>query len=173
MPFRRRGSRLGTQIHSIKHVIDSAGVLSGAAISTTPIATAVNAQSAIFNPVEIVLGHTVNGFFLSVFIIGATGAPLNGSIDWYIAKLRGGQTIGDLPAPNNVGISDLRNQIFHQEKGLAGSGDGTPMAFKGVVVVPKSMRRVRSGDQFVIALSSADATNDAEFCIKAIYKSFS
>ncbi len=172
MAFGRR-NRLGTQINSVKHIIDSEGALSGGAISTTPIGTAVTVRSAVFNPEELALGENVNGFFISVFIIGATGAPLNGSIDWYIAKLRGGQTIGDLPAPNNAGISELRNQIFHQEKGLAGSGDGTPMAFKGVIAVPKGMRRTRSGDQYVIALSSGDATNDATFCIKAIYKSFS
>ncbi len=108
--------------------------------------------------------------FISVFVIGATGAPLNGPIDWYIAKEHAGQT--NLPTPGQTGTSTVRNQIIHEEKGLAGSGDGTAMAFKGVVVIPRGMRRFREGDSWRLILRSEDATNDASFCVKAIYKSF-
>ncbi len=171
MPSRRRISRMGTQIHSIKHVVDAEGALSGAITSSTPICDAVVTRASPFNPTEVEVGETVNAFFLSIFVIGATGAPLNGSINWYIIKARSDQTA--FPVPDAVGTSDLRNQIFHQEKGLAGSGDGTPMAFKGVIVVPRGMRRVREGDRYFIQLRSLDVTNDATFCIRAIYKSFS
>ncbi len=170
----RRGSKMGTQIHSLKHIIDSSGALSGGATSVNVIASTVNSRADPFNPVELVVGETVNAFFLSVFIIGSTGAPINGQIDWYIAKSRANQNpVNDFPNPQATGISPVRNQIFHEEKGLAGSGDGTPMAFKGVVVIPRGMRRVRDGDQFFIKIRSEDATNDAQFCIKAIFKSFS
>ncbi len=79
---------------------------------------------------------------------------------------------GSQPDPANAGISKVRNQIIHMEKGLAGSGDGTPMAFKGVIAIPRGMRRMREGDQWNIVLNSKDATNDATFCLKAIYKSW-
>ncbi len=167
---------MGTQIHSIKHVVDTSGALSGAGVSTSVLAKVVDARSTPFDPSECVVSETVNGFFISIFVIGATGAPLNGPIDWYIAKARSSQAPppgGDFPTPGATGGSDLRNQIFHEEKGLAGSGDGTPMVFKGVIVVPRSMRRMRSGDQFFVSLRSADITNDATFCVKGIYKSFS
>ncbi len=170
MPF-RRGNRLGNVIHSVKHIVDSEGALSGAVTSTTPLLTVVNQRSAVFDPLEVNIGEKVNGIFLSIFVIGATGAPLNGSINWYIIKTHEGQV--SLPTPGITGASNLRNQIFHEEKGLAGSGDGTPMAFKGVIALPKSFRRMRQGDGILIILSSNDATNDATFCIKAIYKSFS
>ncbi len=159
-------------INSVKHIIDVDGsLLQTGAVSQLSVAVAVpNVDPTTFKPGDVRVGAKVNGFFLSVFIIGATGAPIGGSINWYIMKLHEGQSA---PDPNNTGISKVRNQIFHEEKGLAGSGDGTPMAFKGVIVVPKSMRRMREGDSFVVALAlNGVATADASFCFKAIYKSF-
>ncbi len=167
----RRMSRLGNQIHSLKHIIDTEGALSGAAKSVTPLMNAVASPNATFDPLDVELGSTVNGFFLSVFVIGATGAGNIGSINWYIVKTRSGQ-FSSLPEPEATGTSPLRNQIFHQEKGLAGSADGTPMAFKGVVVVPRGMRRTREGDNFYLVLKGTDPTTDYNFCVKAIYKSF-
>ncbi len=135
------------------------------------IAQTVTVKSASFDPTEVLIGEKINGFFISVFIIGTTGAPVTGSINWYIIKLHTAQT--GPPNAGGTGVSTLRNQIFHEEKGLAGSGDGTPMAFKGVIAVPKMMRRMRQGDSFEIVIRLNDAAQSAGFCLKAIYKSFS
>ncbi len=173
MPFRNR-NRLGTMIHSIKHVVETEGNVVASSRSLVPLGDAVITRSTPFNPVEIELGEKVNGIFLSVFAIGSTGAGQSGAIQWYIAKLRAGQNPStDFPAPQLVGTSEVRSQIFHQEKGLAGSADGTPMVFKGVIVVPKHMRRMREGDQFFFAINNTDPTNGVNFCVRAIYKSFS
>lgn len=159
-------------INSIKHVVDSSGTLAGSAISTNPISVAVpNVSTTVFKPGDVRVGGTVNAFFLSIFVIGATGAPLNGPIDWYLIKIHTAQG-GTSPTPGQTGTSQLRNQIIHEEKGLAGSGDGTPMAFKGVIVIPRGMRRMREGDEWRIVLRSEDNTSDGQFCVKAIYKSF-
>ncbi len=164
-------SRLGSQIHSIKHVVDTEGGLLAGVNSDNVITNALNQRRDPFQPIDVETGDQVNGFFVSLFVIGSTGAPVVGSINWYIAKVRNGQNFGSaFPDAGNTGTSNVRNQIFHEEKGLAGSGDGTPMAFKGVIVVPKNMRRQREGDQFVIRITSVD---DAQFCLKVIYKSFS
>ncbi len=153
-----------------KHIIDSEGALAGGVTSATPIAQTVpNLDPTTFKPGDVRIGAKIHGFFFSVFVIGATGAPLTASIDWYVWKAHEGQTA---PTPTTTGTSKVRNQIIHEEKGLAGSGDGTPMAFKGVIVVPKSMRRMREGDRWEIRLRSGDATNNATFCIKVIFKSF-
>ncbi len=170
MVFRR--NRLGSIIQSVKHVVDSSGAFTATA-GNIPLSKTVVARSVPFDPVEIVLGETVNAMFISLYAIGSTGAPLSGPIDWYIAKARSDQDIvSDFPNPGQTGISALRSQILHEEKGLSGSGDGTPMVFKGVIVIPRGMRRTREGDQFFIKIiaSGADSNN---FCIKAIYKSFS
>ncbi len=170
----RRGSRMGTQIHSIKHVEDTEGELTGGNSVVIPLTVVAPARDDPFVPGQIVVGETVNAFYITLFVIGATGAPLNGAIDWYIGKLRSGQNnVTDFPTPNAVGPSSVRNQIFHQEKGLAGSGDGTAMAFKGVIVLPRGMRRQRSGDEIFIKLRSGDIVNNATFCLQAIFKSFS
>ncbi len=159
---------------SIKHVVDTEGALSGGAQSIVTIATTGAVRSSPFNPVENIVGDHVNAIFLSIYLIGATGSGQSGAINWYIAKNRFGQsTTTNFPDAGNTGVSLVRNQIFHEEKGLAGSADGTPMAFKGVIMVPKGMRRMREGDGFFIKLNSTDITNDVNFCVKAIYKSFS
>ncbi len=173
VPFRKR-NRLGTMIHSIKHVVEAEGNVVGSARSIVPLSTTVQARTDPFNPVELVLGENVNGIFLSVFAIGSTGSGQDGAINWYIAKGRSGQnTSADFPPSQSVGVSEVRSQIFHQEKGLAGSADGTPMVFKGVIVVPKHMRRQREGDSFFFVINNTDATNGVNFCVRAIYKSFS
>ncbi len=173
MPFRRRSSAL-QPVNSIKHIIDAEGtLLNDSTVVSVPICVAVpNVDTSVFKPGDVRVGAKVNGFFLSIFIIGSTGAGLGpGSINWYIAKVHSNQS--GFPAPDNTGVSPLRNQIFHEEKGLAGSQDGTPMAFKGVVVIPKGMRRMREGDEFRILLNiSAANTTDGNFCLKAIYKSY-
>ncbi len=172
MPFRRRIPPMQTE----KHVIDTEGALSGAVSATVPIATTVvnKTAGAVYTPVEVSIGEQINGIFLSIFILGATGGGQDGSINWYIAKARATQnSVSDFPEPGETGPSGIRSQIFHEEKGLAGSADGTPMAFKGVIVIPKGMRRMRQSDQFFIKLRSTDAVADVNFCVKAIYKSLS
>ncbi len=171
MPFRRtRGP--GGIIQRVKHVVDSEGGLVAVTDSINQLAITVNQRATTFSPTEVLLGSTVNGFFISLFVIGASGAGLPGAQNWYIAKRRSGQAFTDFPNPGNTGTSQVRNQIFHEEKGLAGSADGTPMAFKGVIAVPKGMRRMREGDEFFINIRNNSSTEGANFCLKAIYNEF-
>ncbi len=167
-------ARFRQRINSVKHVIDAEGTLTGGVSATVPLGVAVPVRSDPFNPQDIVLGETINAMFISVFMIGTSGGGNQASINWFIWKQRTGQIGSNLPEPGDTGISNVRNQIFHEEKGLAGSQDGTPMAFKGVIIIPKGFRRTREGDAFQIRLKSASqGANDTSFCVKAIYKSFS
>ncbi len=167
--FRRRSL---SPVNSIKHIIDAQGALAAATASGVPISTAVpNLDPNTFNPVEVRVGGTINAFYLSVFMIGATGTGQDGSLNWLLYKEHAGQA-AQAPDPSNAGTSMIRNQIIHQEKGLAGSADGTPMVFKGVIVIPKGMRRMREGDQWFVRLVNTDAANNVNFCVQSIYKSF-
>ncbi len=166
---RRRGGSVS--VHSVKHVLDSGGGLTDVT-SSVPISQVVNARAAVFDPVEVVLGETIKYIFLIINIIGATGAGVTGPVDWYIAKQRSGQSVGVFPDPGNTGQSNLRNQIFHEEKGVPGSADGTPHVFKGVIKVPPIYQRQRDSDQFVIRLKMSTGDTGV-FCVKAIYKSWS
>ncbi len=158
-------------VNRVKHVVDVSGGLTSTT-STVDFAVVVAQRSIPMGANECLLASTINGLFLSIYIIGSTGAPLSGPLDWYIHKRRAGQASASFPVPGNTGVSDLRNQIFHEEKGLSGSGDGTPMVFKGVIAIPKGMRRMRQGDILSIKLvaTGADTPN---FCIKAIYNEYS
>ncbi len=158
------------RINSIKHVLDAGGGLTSTS-ADVPLAVAVpNVDTTTFKPGDVRVGSHVNGMFIIVNIIGATGAPVSGPVDWYIAKFHEGQ-LGSAPTPGNTGVSKIRNQIFHEEKGVPGSGDGTPNVFKGVIAVPRSMRRMREGDSIRIFLKMS-TPDSGTFCVKAIFKSF-
>ncbi len=170
MVFRRRMAL--SPINSIKHILDADGTATGAVSNKVTIANAVpNVDPDTFTPGDVRVGSKINGIFLSIFGIGTTGAPVNGSFNWYINKEHAGQDAIQA-TPGNTGISPVRNQIFHEEKGLVGSGDGTAMAFKGVVAIPRGMRRMREGDKINIFLKAQDDTEPIQFCVKAIYKSY-
>ncbi len=165
----RRGRSL-TPINSIKHILDIEGVWTSAA-SESVIAVAVpNVDTTTFKPGDIRVGGKINGIFFSVFAIGDTGAPVAGSVNWYFVKKHTGQG-ASTPIAGQTGTSPMRNQIIHEEKGVPGSGDGTPMVFKGVIAIPRGMRRMREGDSWSIIANTTTASQ-VNFCIKAIYKSY-
>ncbi len=166
MVFRR--SRSMQPINSFKHVVDASGVLVAATVSTTPILTAAAARNVAV-PAAVAIGAKVSSFFVSIFVLGDTGASSN-LVDWYIWRNPRNQVIaGNTPAPGNTGISPVRNFIIHEEKGLFASQDGTPMVFKGVIKVPKHMQRVADGDTWQIRILSPGT---ARFCIKVIFKDY-
>ncbi len=171
--FRRRFQSSRRPVSSIKHIIDATGALSNTRV-VVPLLTAIGDDPNPFDPSKVKFGASVNGIYLSLFIIGSSGTAVQGPQDWYIGKRHAGQDVlSDMPIPGQTGLSLLRNQVIHEEKGLVGSGDGTAMAFKGVIVIPRGMRRMREGDEWFVVLRSGDNTNNPEFCLKAIFKSFS
>ncbi len=155
-------------INSVKHVIDSSGALVTGTVSINQIAVAGRLSDAT-TPVTVTTGCNVGPIYLSVFVLGTTGGD-SGLVDWYLWKEPANliQTI-DEPTPGNTGISPLRRFIFHEEKGLAATQDGTPMVFKGVIKIPPRFRRMGDGDQIKLHLLS---DFPATFCIKSIYKEY-
>ncbi len=159
-------------MQTVKHVIDAGGGLTDVS-AVVPLSTVVNTKQSATDPLECEVGETINGIFLSIYIIGATGSGVTGPIDWFIGKSRSAQVpSSDFPDPGATGSASIRNQIFHEEKAVSGSADGTPMAFKGVVPIPRGMRRQRLGDQFFVKLKMSTG-DTGTFCVKAIYKTLS
>ncbi len=171
MPFRRRGSSI-RPVNRLKHIVDAEGGINGVTNNTVIFARARNVRADPFDPTEVLVGSTINGIFITVFAIGSTGAPVQESVNWFLFKQRTGQA-GSIPLAGETGVSTVRNQIFHEEKGLVGSGDGTAMAFKGVIAIPKGMRRMREGDELKLLIRTNSATaGEANFCAKVIYNEF-
>ncbi len=165
MAFGRRRSLV--PVNSTKKVVDTEGSLVDATDSVSVFMVGEN-QPVTPGVAIVPNGARINGIYVSVFLLGDTGAGAVGSLNWYIACRRSAQSaVTDFPSPGATGDSDVRNQIIHEEKGLAGSLDGTPMVFKGVIAIPRQYRRVRAGDNWFIKIKGLTGY---QFCFKTIYK---
>ncbi len=155
-------------INSIKHIIDVSGNLVGGSESAIPLADAVDAAD-LLQPTQVNTGCTISSLFVSVFILGES-ATVSGLADWYFWKIPNNAiAAGSVPTPGNTGVARAKKFIFHEEKGIFATEDGTPMVFKGVIKLPPRFRRMGTFDRLEIRLLSPVA---AQFCIKAIYKEY-
>ncbi len=163
----RRGNRLGNIINSVKNVIDGQGNIVATTDTEQQILVAVDAFDAS-STVEVATGSKIFGVFLTIYLYN-NADQVAGSLDWYYGVRRGVTTFADMPSANQTGLSPLRNQILHNEKGLAGAigTGGPPMVFKGIIRIPRQYQRLREGDIHFISFRSSQA---GKFCIKAIYK---
>ncbi len=167
-------------IKGIKHIVEASNISAATVNSVGMVILNGVDQYTLADVDGCPAGSKVNGIFLSIFIISeggelATEVPL---ADWYIIVDKGNQmgstfSATRLPTPGATGSHIMKSKIIHTEKGLAGGGDlslnGVPMIFKGVIVIPKGMRRVASNDQIKLCIR----TNfDSKFCVQAIYKHY-
>ncbi len=165
---RRMGYK--TPINSIKHVIDVSGGTTGGTQSAIELIQATR-NPELTSPTNVNVGSTVGSIFISVFVLGTTGGS-SGLVDWFFWKNAGNVfAVANIPDPGNTGINSLRRFIFHEEKGLAATQDGTPMVFKGVIKIPPRFRRMGENDKLEIRLLT-ETGFDAQFCVKAIYKEY-
>ncbi len=168
-------------INSRKNVVDLSSIL--AAGTNTVFDNVINGvdQADLAVVDEVTTGSTVNSFYMSLFAIAEGGEIANEVplVDWYIIKDNGGNfgttfDATNLPTPGATGSNLNKRHIIHEEKGLAGGGDaslaGVPMIFKGVIRIPKHMRRIGVGDRFRLCMRANFAS---KVCTKFIYKWYS
>ncbi len=167
MPFSRRISSSLRPVNSRKNVRDQQGGLAIGVATVSNIADAVDSPS-LGVPASCAIGSVINGLFLNVQVRATTEAALPNAY-MYICKNPGNNL--SMPDANAVGIDDNKKFIFHQEMAML-SGSTEPSIpitlFKGVIKVPKHMRRMGADDQIQVHLFSPGVT--ADFCIQAIYK---
>ncbi len=164
MPFRGRSLH---PVKSTKKVVDTEGSLADASDSVSVFMVGEGSVPTA-GVANVPNGARINGIFVSVFLLGDSGSGAVGSLNWYIACRRQAQSaVTDFPSPGATGDSPVRNQIIHEEKGLAGSLDGTPMVFKGVIAIPRQYRRVREGDNWFLKVKGLTGY---QFCFKTVYK---
>ncbi len=179
LPFRRNRMAL-RPIDSVKHIVETNSILA-AGVNTVllDIINGVDTYS-LSDTNGVPTGAKVNGFYLSFFAYTEGGelaseVPL---VDWYILKSPG-EVYGDtfaattLPTPGSTGNHQNKSKIIHTEKGLAGGGNlalnGVPMVFKGVIVIPKGMRRIAENDELLLCARANFAT---KVCVQSIYKHY-
>ncbi len=129
-------------------------------------------SSALTSPTQNNAGSRVNAFFLNVQVAAdATGGVPN----VYMAVYKNpGNNIAaaNIPDANNVGISDFKKMIFHQEM-IMTEENTTAIArtlFKGVIMIPKHFRRNGSDDKTILILFAPNVAY--QFCVQCIYKEF-
>ncbi len=108
--------------------------------------------------IECPVGSHVKSVFVSINI-GSTAGGVSITGAWYLTIFRHGQTGTDFPAPQwtAIGLSTIRNQIWHSEMFVIGSQDAPTYRFNRQIRIPKWCQRVRAGDFMAIRTNvSAD-----------------
>ncbi len=162
-------------INSLKHIIDTSGLLSLAVVSTTDLVNTVDSPDADTNQVHV--GSAVKFIFLVIELIGNTPFAQSPRIYMYVIKNPGNELAN--PRPDLVGQSKVRKFIIHQEmtmvQNLQVDGDGFPRTmFKGVIRLPKKYQRFGVSDKLQVVLSgpTGETSGKANFCLQSIYKEF-
>ncbi len=165
MVFSRRSSI--RPVNSRKNVKDQQGGLAIGTQTTVALADAVDAPT-LASPVSVATGSVINGFFLNVQVRATTEAALPNA---YMAVAKNTGNNLTFPDANAVGVDDNKRFVIHQEMAML-SGSTEPSIpitlFKGVIKVPKHMRRMGPDDQWQCLLFSPGVT--ADFCVQCIYK---
>ncbi len=118
--------------------------------------------------VEVPVGTKIFGMLVSVSTMSVSGSE-DGDIEWYIGKARSGQSLGTMPDPDwtSIGLSSIRNQVWHSVSTHMGSQDSSPYKFTRFIKVPKIYQRMRSGDTIFIKLVTSI---NAAMNVGCIYK---
>ncbi len=156
-------------VNSLKHVVDLQGGLTIGTQANNPIIKAVDAPVTATSPDQVENTSTVSAVFLNVQV-GTTSSGALPNVYMIVFKNPGGNL--SVPTANAVGKSDDRKHVIHQEMIMTEkNATGIPRTlFKGVIKIPRLMKRFGVKDELVIGLFAPGTTFD--FCIQAIYKEF-
>ncbi len=166
MVFRRRSNL--RPIHRIKHVVDEQGGLTVGTQVAAIIANSVDAP-VLANDDQCETGSKINSFFITCEVAAQSAAALS---NCYFALYKNPGNNLTPPNINVVGQSDQKNLFIHQEMVMLERADnGNPRTlFKGVILVPRGMRRNAPNDRWLILLLSPGLIVD--YCIQVHYKEF-
>ena len=161
-------------VKSYKHVVDTNGVVTDVVSVSSLILAKDNPLISEVNSVQT--ASTVHGIFLNVQI--SLDIPTGGVARFYfiVFKNPGGNLI--IPNPAGTGSSNNKKHIIHQEMIMLNNSPPTDASifprtfFKGVLKIPRSMKRFGIGDNLQLALITPDVTGQANFCLQCIYKEF-
>ncbi len=169
MVFRNRSRNALRPVNRIKHVVDNQFATAlGVAQVTNPIVAVDNPTLA--NTSNVQTGSTVNGIFLSVEVVntGVTGVLANAYM--MVMKNPGGNLT--FPNPNIVGADDNKKYVIHQEMIMLQMVDNSNprTLFKGVIVLPRHMRRFGPNDLLQLSIFSPGV--ELSGCSQTHYKEF-
>jgi len=175
--FRRNSQALRIRpVVSVKHIVDTNGVIVGGTASTTDVIDTVN------SPVSTVSNNVANGSYVRALFLNVQAIQLvvaGGINNLYMIVYKNPGNNVPAPAVDDVGTKDKRRFVIHQEMIMTGSvltaADAVPRTlFKGVIRIPKVYQRNGYDDKFqvVIGHRNAEVTQQTDFCLQCIYKEF-
>ncbi len=158
-------------VNRIKHVVDSAATL---ALNT---ALPVNLIKSTDTPVlgnsnECETGSKVNGIYLKVEVASNDVEVPDAIPNVYMIVWKNPGANLTAPSANNVGVSDNKRFVIHQEMiMIENSKGGNPrVLFNGVIAIPRGYRRNGPNDLLqVVFLSPAI---DIAVCLQCHFKEF-
>ncbi len=168
VPRFRSGNRL-RPVNRIKHVVDAQASI---ALNTGGNHTLIQSTDTpvLGNTNECETGSTVNAIYLHVECVntGVTGVLANAYL--YIWKNPGGNL--SRPANNQVGASDNKKYVIHQEMLMLQMQDNSNprTLFNGVIVIPRGYRR--NGPNDILEMQIFSPGVELNYCLQCHYKEF-
>ncbi len=174
MPFRSRNRGLRLRpINTLKHTVDAqAAVTPGNQTGINVVIAVENAVSTDASNCDV--GSHVRSIFLNVQVINSTNAvgAINNAYMYVILNPGNNIPVANLPPVNEVGTSNQRKQVFHQEMTmLSDENDSIPITlFKGVLKIPRKGSRLGVDDRITVMVGTPTGGPEIEFCVQCIYK---
>ncbi len=168
MVFRNRSQNRLRPVNRIKHVVDSQfGGLLGVQDNLTIIVTTDTPTLAVTK--EVQTGSTINGVYLKVEANATSSGALS---NFYLAVMKNPGGNLTVPQANQVGASDNKKYVIHQEMVMfqQQTGSNPRTIFNGVIVIPRGYRRFGPNDTLNLLLLSPGVNTN--ICVQAHYKEF-
>lgn len=135
----------------MKHVIETAQLGITAAQVTQAVVQGVLNPDPFTNITNVKAGSIVRALIIQIDASVLSGVAGDATFDWHVTySINNAQS---LPAPNSVGPSHLKNQVFHQDGALLSStatSPSRPAVFRALVRIPKSWQQINDGDTIYI-----------------------
>ncbi len=174
MPYRNR-NRL-RPVNTIKHVVDLQNTVTAGQRMVSNLVSVTDNPVTGSDPTECEVGSYVRSVFLNVQVVnsGAGAGSIQNAYMYVIYNPNGMISTPDLPELNEVGTSNQRKQVFHQEMAmLSDVGDSIPITlFKGVLKIPRKAQRNGINDFIQIAYGTPVGGVQLDVCIQCIYKEY-
>ncbi len=166
MSFRKRLQL--RPVKSYKHIIDIQGGLVGGTQANNLLIDSVDAP-ILTGVAGVQTASTINAIYLKVEVYSTAAGSLS---NCYMIIFKNPSNALTTPTANTVGASDVKNKVIHQEMVMMQQvANGNPRTlFKGVIRIPRGLRRFGQDDALIIGLLSPGV--NANFCVQCIYKEF-
>ncbi len=122
---------------------------------------------------QVVTGCRINGIFLTIEAV-ASETSTTATPNLYFAIYKNPGNNLTFPNANNVGVDDNKKFVIHQEMVMINPLDGgNPRnVFKGVIAIPKHLRRFGPSDRLEYQLFIPSTGVAVNACTQSHYKEF-